>query len=210
MSLLVPPDPLTLPTWLMAIFTGVLAVGATVTSVFAILAFRKQSAALATLRSQAGDQQATNAKLASAAELQVQELRASLEERERAREERHRGQASRVFIWQEVTPPNPATAYMETSAGRSMPVRITAMVSNDSDQPIYGVRVLWSREAAPVGEPDMVPQLMPGKAFKPPRDFPADTNPDDVDIVLSFRDAAGVPWRRTRDGALAEQVSSPP
>jgi hypothetical protein len=54
------PDPLTLPTWLIAIFTGVLAVGAVVTAVFAILAFRKQSDQLQILKEQVGDQAKTN------------------------------------------------------------------------------------------------------------------------------------------------------
>jgi hypothetical protein len=73
MSSLAASDPLTLPTWLPAVFTGVLAVGAIVTAVFAILAFRKQST----------------------------EVRILQEQAQRESEQRLRSQASRVFVWQE-------------------------------------------------------------------------------------------------------------
>jgi hypothetical protein len=73
MSSLAASDPLTLPTWLTAVFTGVLAVGAIVTAVFAILAFRKQST----------------------------EVRILQEQAQRESEQRLRSQASRVFVWQE-------------------------------------------------------------------------------------------------------------
>jgi hypothetical protein len=48
-------DTLTAPTWLTAIFTGVLAAGAIVTAILAAMAFRKQSRELAVLQAQASD-----------------------------------------------------------------------------------------------------------------------------------------------------------
>jgi hypothetical protein len=71
MSLAAASDPLTVPTWLTAIFTGVLAVLAIVTAIFAILAFRKQSAEVSLL--------------------QEQVLRDAMA--------RHRAQATQVFTW---------------------------------------------------------------------------------------------------------------
>jgi hypothetical protein len=77
-----------------AVFTAVLAVGAIVTSVFAIRAFGMQSAELEILQGQAGDQSETNKALREAAGLQAHELRA-------ARLERKRAQAARVLVWLE-------------------------------------------------------------------------------------------------------------
>jgi hypothetical protein len=57
MRLVVPPDPLTVPTWLTAIFTRVLAIGAIVTAIFAIRAFRKQSTEVTLLQAQAEEQE---------------------------------------------------------------------------------------------------------------------------------------------------------
>jgi hypothetical protein len=198
-------DPLLAPTWVTAVFTIVLAVGAVVTAVFAFLAFRKHSDALAVLRTQASDQQATNAKLAAAAELQAQELRKSLDEREQAREERHRGQASRVFIWQEVTPPNQTTAHMEAAAGREMPLRITAMVTNDSDQPIYGVQVLWHRESAPEGEPDTVPERCPARRSS----RSANSLPVPTPTTLTSRSGSGTPLACRGDARATEPSTRP-
>ena len=61
-------DALTAPTWVTAAFTIVLAVGAIVTAIFAILAFRKQPAQLTILKGQAEDERETNKKLTDAAD----------------------------------------------------------------------------------------------------------------------------------------------
>lgn len=71
MHIMAVSDPLTLPTWLTAILTGVLAVGALVTAVFAFLAFRKQSQEVALLQ----------------------------EQDRRDIEQRRRAQAAQVFTW---------------------------------------------------------------------------------------------------------------
>jgi hypothetical protein len=193
------PNPLTVPTWLTAILTGVLAVGAIVTAVFAFLAFRKQAAELTTLKSQAEDQRATNAKLAAAAELQVQELRESLAERQRGREQQHRRQASQVILSQEV----PSGMRMLGST-LAVPLYITVTVSNRSDEPIYDVHVLWHRDGAQDGDPQIFPIAMAHATQQATRDFPAGTSPEAVNAEVRFRDAAGFGWLRRPDGTLDE------
>jgi hypothetical protein len=108
-----------------AIATSALAVFAMVTAVFAFLAYRKQSRELRTLeghvidlrewagqesellqvqfgqldvlRQQFEEQRAVNARLTEVLELQAQELRASLEQRERAAVERQPGQDAQTL-----------------------------------------------------------------------------------------------------------------
>jgi uncharacterized membrane-anchored protein YhcB (DUF1043 family) len=106
-------DPLSLPTWLTAIFTGVLAVGAIITAVFAILAFRKQSDELVVVqrqasdsseqlklqRSQMTDQQAVNEEQVKVLKLQAQELAESIAQRKTAADGARRAQAAKVTAW---------------------------------------------------------------------------------------------------------------
>ena len=106
-------DPLNLPTSLTAVFTGMLAVGAITTAVFAGLAFRKQSDELVALqrqakdsseqlelqRSQMADQRAVNEDQVKVLTLQAQELAASLAQRTTAEEDTVRAQATKVNAW---------------------------------------------------------------------------------------------------------------
>lgn len=94
---------LTLVTWIGAIATVILAVGAVVTSIFASRAFHKQSREVEVLQRQLTDQQAINAEQDKVLKLQAADLRESLDERQRDREQRHREQAARVFPWAELS-----------------------------------------------------------------------------------------------------------
>jgi hypothetical protein len=85
------------PTWIGAIATVVLAAGAIVTSVFAVLAFRKQSTEVAALQKQVESEQA---------------------ERGREAEGRRRAQAARVYITLDVFGGNRASPGNECFAGR--------------------------------------------------------------------------------------------
>jgi hypothetical protein len=202
MQLVSVPDPLLTPTWLTAVFTGVLAVFAIVTAIFAFLAFRKQSAELAILKGQADDQQAANAKLAAAAELQAQELRESLDDRERLAEERRRAQAEQVFMWTD----RPGMMPARIPAG--VPHEVAVHVRNASPQPIRGVMFSWYRGHSSWDAPETVPYLMPGDEHMATRTLPGDL-PGNADLrifgaTVMFRDRARVLWRIRRDGSVAE------
>jgi hypothetical protein len=105
-------------TQLTAIATAVLAAGAIVTAIFAILAFRKQS--------QEVHDQAEELRVQSEVlEVQSRELNLRQEQREREADEQRRSQAARVTAWLTHREPD----------GLSK-----AHISNDSDQPVFDVR----------------------------------------------------------------------
>ena len=119
-------------TILTAIATVVLAVGAIITSVFAYLAFRKQSREISDQaemldlqRRQLAEQEKTNTEHVKVLTLQAEELRKSLRERERDADERRRAQASRVFL----------------AVSRDEAQPITPYVHNASDLPIYETKI---------------------------------------------------------------------
>jgi hypothetical protein len=87
--------------WLATVATGLLAILAIVTAIFAIKAFGKQSGQLKLQQLQLEDQHTVNAKQIEVLQLQAQELNSSLEERKREAGERHRAQATRVFVWED-------------------------------------------------------------------------------------------------------------
>jgi hypothetical protein len=114
--------------------------------------------------------------------LQAQEIRDSLAERQRDREQRRRAQAAQVFTWPGEAP----------HAGD---VRTAAFICNSSSQPVYDVRIGWGG-----GEHATLPSLMPGRDHVVPG---AGTSAAEGTHV-EFRDAAGVRWRTTSAGELTE------
>lgn len=195
MPLAAAPDALTVPTWLGALATVGLFIGAGFTVYYARHAFLKQSAEF-------DDQRETNKKLAAAAELQVDELRESLAERKRQAVERRSAQASRVFAWQERRPalestdPGPA----ETSG------LIFAHVRNASDQPVYDLQFRWlfKERARPFKTTQTEAPLGPGAARKIEFRGHPDIGLDQFSVAVCFRDAAGVTWLRRPNGYLEE------
>ncbi len=185
-----------------AIATAVLAVFAIITAVYAVRAFRKQSqevsdqANLLKVQSdQLAEQRNINARQTDVLELQVAELRESLDERKREAGLRYRDQASRVFIAE--------THQLSTANVPS----VTAFIKNTSDQPIYRLELRWHCGSAGYGEPNPEPlgDLMPGVETNRTRDFPPGTNIAVSGAVVIFRDGAGVTWIRRPDGGLTEQ-----
>jgi hypothetical protein len=183
------------PTWIAAIAAVVLAVGAIVTSIFAIRALGTQSRQLR-------DQETLHAKIAELLPLQAEELRDSVRERKRA-------QAAQVYI--EVDRIPPATAVAAATGQQEpdpRPWRLTAKVHNTSRQPIYDLHVIWQRGMVRMGKPDRAGRLMPGSdaSFEhpgpPPADPPAD--PAILGAFLAFRDAAGVRWAVREDGTVTD------
>jgi hypothetical protein len=201
--------PLTVPTWIAAIATVALATGAIVTAVFAILAFRKQSAELTILNSQASDQRETNRKLAASADLQAEELRQSLEERKRETERQHRAQAEQVYVTLAKSPGTSAAPDNSVVQGRmARPPVVAATVHNYSQQIIRDVQLRWHTGSASHGEPnpELLGELIPATEAVRKRTFPPDCDLERCGAVILFRDAAGTTWLRRPDGDLQEQA----
>jgi hypothetical protein len=217
-------------TQLTAVATTALAAFAIVTAVLAGLAFRKQSREVRAIerqvkdqeeltgqqarlleiqsgqlelqRQQLDEQRQVDAKQAAVLELQADELRQSLAQREREAEQRHRAQASRVFITQERARTAPA-GYPEPEGAEPF---VTATVKNTSDQPIYDAELRWHVGSAGHGEPNPEPlgTILPGEEAGSMRPFPYGVNMDVSGAVVRFTDANGVRWLRRPDGYLNE------
>ncbi len=199
-----------MPTWILAVATAVLAAGAIVTAIFAVLAFRKQSAELRILAGEADDQRNTNEKLAAAAELQAEETRQSLAERQAEQKRQHRAQAEQVYITLERTPGTSGGQPGDVVVGRiARPPEIAATVRNYSQQIIRDVQLRWHKGSASHGEPNPEPlgELIPQASGERERKFPQDCDLERCGAVVIFRDAAGTKWLRRPDGDLQEQVS---
>ena len=120
--------PTVVPTWVGAIATFGLLIGAIITAYYARRALMTQSQQLA-------DQRRINAEQTSVLELQTRELRESFQQREREAKERRRAQASLVFTWAERE-----TQYV---MGVDPFEKVTAHARNTSLQPIYDVCFRW-------------------------------------------------------------------
>jgi hypothetical protein len=215
------------PTW-------VLAVGAIVTSIFAIRAFGKQSRELRVLEQQARDQRVlteqqgtllklqsdqldiqrqqlddqrkVNARQAKIAELQAKELRESLDDRQREREMRHRDQAARVFTRAESAGADTARYYVH--------------VENTSDRPIYDVvGNLHTRADGGSARHShtllshVVRAIAPGDHAKVPEEgLVLQESPSGSCRAwssASFRDAVGAHWDITAQGGITERNGPP-
>jgi hypothetical protein len=138
-----------IPTWITALATFGLLIGAIITAIYAIRAFREQSkevadqAAMLNVQSeQLAEQRKVNAEQIKVLELQAKELQESLDERERDRAQRRRAQASRVLLWED-------RAHERVKAERGLSAAITANASNTSDLPVYGLEFRWHKGTAP-------------------------------------------------------------
>jgi hypothetical protein len=175
-----------LPTWIGAIATVVLAVGAGFTVYYARKAFREQS----------------------------EEVRILRQESERDIQQRRRSQASRVFIHQEAAPAEHdsqmAAAQMD-AAIRSRDETMTlvaARLSNSSKQPVYDIAIRWSISGGPLGGLHVAPHLMPGKEHLCIQSWTPSAGITGLAVKVEFSDAAGVRWRATDRGELAELCSA--
>lgn len=214
-----------------AVGTAVLAFFAVVAAVFAYLAFRKQSAEVATLQQQAKDQseqlrlqrqqfeeqRSSNARQAEVLDLQAKDIRESLATLERDEAERRKAQAARILFWDERTTRRQARIRVlggdQPSAQVDPQQRIhVAYVKNNSEFPISSLEFRWHLGTADIGQPDRILQLRPGGEES--RSRPVDPGDGDpvvgllrFEAVLVFRDASGVRWLRKPDGELLEEQS---
>lgn len=192
---------LTAPTWISAVATVLLAIGAGFTVYFARKAFRAQS-------DQLDDERKINAEQARVLGLQVQELCESLDERKRDEAERRRAQASRIIVSDQRYDHDPAVSQAQRASGVISHEVVTAHVENTSEHPIYDLTITWHKGNAPWGDPEHRPALMPGKredfARSLPPELPGSVNRSLFGAVVYFRDAGGVHWRARPGGQLDE------
>jgi hypothetical protein len=191
-------------TQLTAVATTVLAIGAIITAVYAIRAYRKQAkevtdiAGMLQVQSdRLADQRKVNEKQTTVLELQAEELHESLAERKREAEQRKRSQASKIFM------------SLELETEPSALGRLT--VVNTSDQPVYAAEAQWYYATVPIRAVarSYMGTILPGDrrtdAWTPPRgEAYSGIGPYDRDAFLTFRDNAGVTWMRKQSGDLAE------
>jgi hypothetical protein len=199
------------PGWITALATAGLLIGAIITAIYAIRAFREQTKAVAdqtkmlnVQSEQLAEQQKVNAEQIRVLELQAAELHESLEERQREAAERRRAQASRVFIWIRPDPEG------------SDPIDAAMVgVKNTSHQPIYDLSLFWrigsgdrNDHPGPAGLTVLMPDERHAFFASIAPGLPADSFLLDTSLLRAsvvFRDAAGVRWRLRSDGQLDEE-----
>lgn len=178
------PDPLLAPTWVTAAFTIVLAVGAIVTAVFAVRAFRAQSSELAALR----------------------------KDRRRDALDRHRSRAALVYVTAGFSSEVRTDADPPGFIRLPRDARVSASVHNTGLQPVYDVRVHWvdAAKGSQAGDADIIGTLPPGGDRQVERVVPDSTVQDQLVPVVFFRDATGLRWTLLADGRLEEYTGPLP
>lgn len=196
---------LTVPIWILASATAILAIGVLITA----FGIRSALSQLVVQREVAGQ-------LAELVRLHARDLRQSVDERRRA-------QACRVFI--ELDRGGPASGDLATW-------QVTATVHNTSDQPVYDLYVIWQHGNVRLGRPDRSGRLLPSRevCFSRGPDTSRErsstmddsqaldgntgvltlaptattVDPAAVTAFLTFRDTAGVRWTVREDGTLSD------
>jgi hypothetical protein len=201
--------PLTVPTWIVAIATAVIAIGV-------IVAARLAGKALSARTRQLADHSELISRLAEVLDLQAKDLRLSIDQRRRA-------QACQVFI--DLTRfAAPATPRPDIMAPRSdaaaprpnaaaPPHGVTATVRNNSQQPVYDLYVIWQLGTVRMGRPDRAARLLPEhevcfERAPEPSAADSDDDPAALSAFLTFRDAAGTRWTVREDGTLSDIPST--
>jgi hypothetical protein len=187
---------LTVPTWIAAIATAVVAIGV-------IIATRLAGKALNARSRWVADQRELISQLAEVLALQVKDLRLSIDERRRA-------QACQVFIELDRLA-GPATPHQDSAA--PPPRRVSATVHNNSQQPVYDLYVIWQLGTVRMGRPDREARLLPGTevSFERAPEPSGSGSGDDAALsaFLTFRDAAGIRWTVREDGTLSDISPAP-
>jgi hypothetical protein len=193
-----------------AIATAVLAAFAVITAVFAVLAFLKQSREVRAIERQVTDQQELTQQQGQLLKVQSGQLELQRRQLDDQLAEKHRAQASRVFIWTE-TGPDPRLTDAQIEKGVPWRETVTASIRNTSEQPIYSAELVWDDGSAPLAEvaarshAERLPVvLLPGSDATVTREV----DPDTGAVILRFRDAAGVTWLRGTEGDLVD-LSAP-
>ena len=181
--------PLTVPAWINAVATVIVAFGVVTAVYYVRKAFGTKQRELV-------------AQLTDATRLHASALRLSVDERRRA-------QACHVFIDLDRSTPLkqvPASP-SSTEAAASAPWRTTATVHNASSQPVYDLYVIWQLGTERLGRPDPTTKLMPGQQVcfeRGSHSADPSIDPNSLTAFLTFRDAAGVRWTAREDGTLTD------
>jgi hypothetical protein len=196
---------LAIATIVLAVATILLAVGAFFTVLYAKRAFKDQSKELQTLadqlevsREQFDEQKRLNVRQTDVLDLQQQDLRESLEQRQLA-------QAALIYVTNDYFSGRSSGSSEELIAGRTAkPPTVTATIYNASPQPIYDVRVMWmdARDLKEAGDLDFLHTIRPGEHGVAERELPPGGRSDAAIPVAYFRDAAGRRWTLLQDGYL--------
>jgi hypothetical protein len=184
---------------LTAIGTAVLAVFAIVTAWYARKAFRKQSqevhdqAKMLRVQSeQLDEQRKINVEQTRVLELQAQELRASLDARERASLELRQQYASTVVAWQDEP--------QRTSSGSWL---VVAHVVNTGERPVRDVSARWYSGGEPIRDSEQLTAcLMPDDR----KNFDCHVGDPSihagVTAIIQFRTVGDDWWSAGTDGSL--------
>jgi hypothetical protein len=203
--------------------TVILAVGAVITAIFAILAFRKQSDEVMMMQEQLryqreaiNDQRQANRKHGDVLDLQARELREALNKLESEAPELRRAQAKRVLLWLEAGfAPDVDFGDILTRKPGSEP-RWTVCVRNTSELPVRNLIFSWCEETMidtgmkDTGSTDRLEYLLPrGEAtfFREYSKFGGTRHPPKRIVILAFSDAAGVRWLTRSDSSIVEEIS---
>jgi hypothetical protein len=181
-----------------------------ITAIYAIRAFRKQTEEVRTIQEQARDQQELTRHQAELLKVQSGQLELQRRQLDDQLAEKHRAQASRVFIWTE-TGLDPRLTDAQIEKGVPWHETVTASIRNTSEQPIYSAELVWDDGSAPLMEvaarshAERLPVvLLPGSDATVTRE----ASPATRAVILRFRDAAGVTWLRGTEGDLVD-LSAP-
>jgi hypothetical protein len=160
------------------------------TAVYAVKAFRKQSEELKS-------NQKFNEKQSTVLDLQANELRV-------ARADRHRDQASRVFM----------DYYMHRNRDSRNQVSdsedsLQVIVTNTSDRPIYDVNIHWNTDLISPAWSYSAQHLRPDHRCSETQSWPTSEKSTGVNPTISFRDSFGAHWDCTKSGILTERKGDP-
>lgn len=86
----------------------------------------------------------------------------------------------------------------------ALELEVTVVNASERQQPIYDVRLYWylGPEGYGTPNPELLGTVLNWEREPRRREFPPGTDLAGCGAVLTFRDAAGVNWIRTSDGAL--------
>jgi hypothetical protein len=132
---------------------------------------------------------------------------------ERDAAERHREQASRVWVM--IVPDDDATKrdFPANRPGRRPATgeaagcpSLEALVRNTSEHqlPIFRAKLHWYRGSDPYGDPELLRDVPGYENTARSRAFPPGTDLSACGALLTFHDAAGFGWMRAPGGALTE------